>query len=308
MQDAYTLEAKAKRQRARKKAVQRALVGYTFLTPASAIMIFFIFIPVAMAFYLSLFEWDLINPMRFVGLKNYARIFKSQDFFIAVRNTFYFVGVQLPLDFCISLGVALLLNQKIRGLSFYRTVFFTPVVTATVAVSAVWMWLYDPFDGLLNYLLSFVGLGPYRWLNDPKMAMLSVIIMSVWKGLGYNVVLFLAGLQNIDPSLYEAAAIDGATPRQQFWYITLPQLSPTMYFVLIMGVINSFKVFTQIDVMTPGGGPLKSTLVIVYLIYQQAFNSFRFGEASALSVLLSLFILLLTLLQRLFLEKRVHYN
>ena len=308
MQDAYTLEAKAKRRRARKKAVQRALVGYTFLTPASAIMIFFIFIPVAMAFYLSLFEWDLINPMRFVGLKNYARIFKSQDFFIAVRNTFYFVGVQLPLDFCISLGVALLLNQKIRGLSFYRTVFFTPVVTATVAVSAVWMWLYDPFDWLLNYLLSFVGLGPYRWLNDPKMAMLSVIIMSVWKGLGYNVVLFLAGLQNIDHSIYEAAAIDGSTPRQQSWYITLPQLSPTIYFVLIMCEINSFKVFTQIDVMTPGGGPLKSTLVIVYLIYQQAFNSFRFGEASALSVLLSLFILLLTLLQRLFLEKRVHYN
>ncbi|HBN96829.1 MAG TPA: ABC transporter permease [Firmicutes bacterium] len=292
----------------RRAAIKRTVVGYSFLTPASTIMILFIFVPVFMAFYLSLFEWDLISPKTFVGLRNYARIFQSTDFFIAVRNTFYFVLVQLPLDFGISLGVALLLNQKIRGLSFYRTVFFTPVITSTVAVSAVWLWLYDPFDGLFNYLLEFIGLGPYGWLNDPKMAMLSVIIMSVWKGLGYNVVLFLAGLQSIDASLYEAASIDGAKPFQQFRYITLPQLSPTMYFVLIMGVINSFKVFTQIDVMTPGGGPLKSTMVIVYLIYQQAFNSFRFGEASALSVLLSAFILVLTLLQRFFLEKRVHYN
>ncbi len=231
-------------------------------------------------------------------------------FFVAMRNTLYFVAVQLPLDFAISLGIALLLNQKkLGGLSFYRTVFFTPVITSTVAVSAVWLWLYDPFDGLFNYLLELVGLNPIGWLNDPKWAMFSVIIMTVWKGLGYNVVLFLAGLQNIDASLYEAAAIDGATSRQQFRYITLSQLSPpTMYFILIMGVINSFKVFTQVDVMTPGGGPLKSTLVIVYLIYMRAFNSFRFGEASALSVLLFLLILSLTLVQRIFLEKRVYYS
>lgn len=304
MQDIQAAHAKSKR----RAAIKRTVVGYSFLTPASAIMILFIFVPVFMAFYLSMFEWDLISAKTFVGWQNYARIFGSKDFFIAVRNTLYFVVVQLPLDFGISLGVAMLLNQKIRGLSFYRTVFFTPVITSTVAVSAVWMWLYDPFDGLFNYLLGLVNLGPIGWLNNPKWAMLSVIIMSVWKGLGYNVVIFLAGLQNIDASLYEAAAIDGATPLQQFRYITLPQLSPTMYFVLIMGVINSFKVFTQIDVMTPGGGPLKSTLVIVYLIYMRAFNSFRFGEASALSVLLFLFILTLTLLQRFFLEKRVHYN
>lgn len=304
MQTVHAANSKGKRL----ATIKRTLVGYAFLTPASAIMILFIFVPVIMAFYLSLFEWDLIGSMKFVGVRNYTRVFQSNDFLIAVRNTFYFVVVQLPLDFGISLGVAMLLNQKIRGLSFYRTVFFTPVITSTVAVSAVWMWLYDPFDGLFNYLLEFVGLGPFGWLNDPKMAMLSVIIMSVWKGLGYNVVLFLAGLQNIDPSLYEAAAIDGAKPFQQFRFITLPQLSPTMYFVLIMGVINSFKVFTQIDVMTPKGGPLKSTLVIVYLIYMRAFNSFRFGEASALSVLLFVFILALTLLQRFFLEKRVHYD
>lgn len=292
----------------RRAAIKRTIIGYSFLTPASAIMILFIFVPVFMAFYLSFFEWDLISPKIFVGWQNYARILTSNDFLIAVKNTLYFVVVQLPLDFSISLGVAMLLNQKIRGLSIYRTVFFTPVVTSTVAVSAVWLWLYDPFDGLFNYLLELVGLGPIGWLNDPKWAMFSVIIMSVWKGLGYNIVIFLAGLQNIDSSLYEAASIDGATSRQQFRHITLPQLSPTMYFVLIMGVINSFKVFTQIDVMTPGGGPLKSTLVIVYLIYNRAFNSFRFGEASALSVLLFLFVLTLTLLQRFFLEKRVHYN
>ncbi|HHT91548.1 MAG: sugar ABC transporter permease [Bacillota bacterium] len=292
----------------RRAALRRTIIGYSFLTPASTVMILFIFVPVFMAFYLSMFEWDLISPMRFVGWQNYARIFGSSDFYIAVRNTLYFVLVQLPLDFGISLGVAMLLNQKIRGLSFYRTVFFTPVITSTVAVSAVWMWLYDPFDGLFNYLLELVNLSPIGWLNDPKWAMFSVILMTVWKGLGYNVVIFLAGLQNIDSSLYEAASIDGANSWQQFRRITLPQLSPTMYFVLIMGVINSFKVFTQIDVMTPGGGPLKSTMVIVYLIYMRAFNSFRFGEASALSVLLFLFVLSLTLLQRFFLEKRVHYN
>lgn len=292
----------------RRAAIKRALMGYAFLTPASLVMILFIFVPVIMAFYLSLFDWDLISPRTFVGLSNYARIFQNSDFYIAVRNTLHFVLVQLPLDFGISLGIALLLNQKIRGLSIYRTVFFTPVITSTVAISAVWLWLYDPFDGLFNYLLELIGAGPIGWLNDPKWAMFSVIIMSVWKGLGYNVVIFLAGLQNIDGSLYEAAAIDGAKRWQQFRYITLPQLSPTMYFVLVMGVINSFKVFTQIDVMTPGGGPLKSTMVIVYLIYMRAFNSFHFGEASALSVLLFLFILSLTLLQRLVLEKRVHYN
>lgn len=292
----------------RKATVMRTIAGYSFLTPASATMILFIFVPVVVAFYLSFFEWDLINPRTFVGFGNYTRIFKSSDFYLALRNTIYFVAVQLPLDFCLSLGVALLLNQKIRGLSIYRTVFFTPVVTSTVAVSAVWMWLYDPFGGLFNYILELVGMNPLGWLNDPKWAMPSVILMTVWKGLGYNIVLFLAGLQNIDSSLYEAAAIDGAKSWQQFRFITLPQLSPTMYFVFMMGIINSFKVFTQIDVMTPGGGPLKSTMVIVYLIYQRAFNSFRFGEASALSVILFLIILTLTLLQRFFLEKRVHYN
>ncbi|NMB01978.1 MAG: sugar ABC transporter permease [Firmicutes bacterium] len=292
----------------RKATVMRTLAGYAFLTPASATMIFFIFVPVVVAFYLSFFEWDLINPRSFVGLGNYIRIFQSSDFYLALRNTVYFVAIQLPLDFGLSLGVALLLNQRIRGLSIYRTVFFTPVVTSTVAVSAVWMWLYDPFGGLFNYILELIGMNPLGWLNDPKWAMPSVIIMTVWKGLGYNIVLFLAGLQNIDSSLYEAASIDGAKGWEQFRYITLPQLSPTMYFVFMMGIINSFKVFTQIDVMTPGGGPLKSTMVIVYLIYQRAFNSFRFGEASALSVILFLIILTLTLLQRLFLEKRVHYN
>lgn len=293
-----------KRQQARRETA----IGYSFLTPAALVMLLFIFVPVFMAFYLSLFKWDLISPKAFVGLHNYTRIFQSQDFFKAMGNTLYFVAIQLSLDFCLSLGIAVLLNQKIRGLSFYRTVFFTPVVTSTVAVSAVWMWLYDPFGGLFNYLLELVGLDPIGWLNDPKWAMLSVIIMTVWKGLGYNIVIFLAGLQNISPELYEASAIDGATSFQQFRFITLPQLSPTMYFILIMGVINSFKVFTQIDVMTPGGGPLKSTMVIVYLIYTRAFNNFRFGEACALSVLLFLMILALTLFQRYFLERRVHYS
>ncbi len=302
-------EIEATHSRSKRRAtIKNTIIGYSFLTPASAILILFIFVPVFMAFYLSFFQWDLLSPRIFVGWGNYARIFASSDFYLAVKNTFYFVAVQLPLDFGISLGIAMLLNQKIRGLSIYRTIFFTPVITSTVAISAVWMWMYDPFDGLFNYLLESINLGPVSWLNDPKWAMFSVIIMTVWKGLGYNIVLFLAGLQNIDASLYEAASIDGATSRQQFRRITLPQLSPTMYFVLIMGIINSFKVFTQIDVMTPGGGPLKSTLVVVYLIYERAFNSFRFGEASALSVLLFLFILGVTLFQRCFLEKRVHYN
>ena len=287
---------------------RKNLIAYSFVFPAAAIMILFVYLPVIMAFYLSLYDWDLINPKTFVALNNYGEVLSSPEFYKALKNTLYFVAVQMSLDFVLSLGIAVLLNQKIRGLSFYRTLFFSPVVTPMVAVSAVWMWLYDPFNGLFNYVLEKIGLSPIGWLNSPNWAMPAVILMSVWKGLGYNIVIFLAGLQGIPIEFYEAAAIDGANSWKQFRHVTLPLLSPTMYFVLIMGIINSFKVFTQIDVMTPGGGPLKSTMVLVYLIYTKAFNSFRFGIASTLSVILFLIILTITIFQRTVVEKRVHYS
>jgi len=281
--------------------------GYLFIIPSGLTLFIFIILPVFIAFYISLFQWDLLSEMKFVGLTNYFNLLSSPDFYNTLGNTLYFVSIKLFLDFVLSFFIAVLLNQKIRGLSFYRTLFFTPVVTSMVAVSVVWMWLYDPFYGLFNYILGLFNINPVGWLNNPDWAMFSIILVAVWKGLGYNIVIFLAGLQNIPKSFYEAAAIDGANARQKFRHITIPLLSPTIYFVLIIGIINCFKVFTPVHVMTPDGGPLKSTSVMVFRIYKLAFDKFYFGEASALSVILFLLILAITIFQKVYVEKKVHY-
>jgi len=212
------------------------------------------------------------------------------------------------LDLVFSLFFASLLDKKIRGLRFFRAIYFAPVVTSMVAVSAIWLWFYDPQFGLFNYIFKQLGLSPLKWLYDPNWAMLSIIIMSVWKGLGYNIVIFLAGLQNIPESYYEAAEIDGASNWEKFKYITLPLLSPVTYFVILISIINSFKVFTQISVMTPRGGPLYSTGVMVFYIYQQAFEGYKIGRASAAAMILFLGVLAITFVQRRIGEKRVHYT
>lgn len=285
------------------------LTALLFLSPSLLVLVVFVYFPIVWAFGISLTGWQAgSSPANWVGARNYVDTLQSGDFWNALRNTVYFLVLKLPIDMALSLAVAMLLNQKIRGVAFYRVAIFMPVVTSIVAAAAIWRVLYNPSFGLFNGLLNSIGLPSQRWLRDPNLAMPSVVLVALWKGLGYNVVIFLAGLQNIGRVFYEAAAIDGATPWQRFRYITLPLLSPVTYFVLVIGVINSFKIFSLIHVLLPDAGPLNSADVLVFYLYRLAFHQFRFGQAAAVSFILFAIVLGATFLQQRFAEKRVHYE
>ncbi|MEW5814322.1 MAG: sugar ABC transporter permease [Spirochaetota bacterium] len=276
-----------------------AFSAFVCLLPAILLAVVFIFIPIIFVFYLSFTDWDLTRVEKnLIGVKNFSYLFTNQKFQKSIVNTFYFACAKIPLDLILALFLAVLLDKQIKGRRFFRAAYFAPVITPLVASSLIWIWLFDPSFGPLNLLLGFFGLKPIPWLFDQHWAMPSVILFSLWQGLGYDVVIFLAGLQGIPPVYTEAAVIDGANSRQAFFRITLPILSPVLYFVILIGIINSFKIFTQIAVMTPDGGPLYSTGVMVFYIYQLAFVSFRIGRASAAAVILFLLILALTAIQR----------
>ncbi|MHB1051173.1 MAG: carbohydrate ABC transporter permease [Bacteroidota bacterium] len=280
----------------------RTTAAWLFLSPAmTAIGIFFV-IPVLAAFALSFTDFDIyalgnLNYVRFVGVENYIRIFDMPLFWSALRNTFYFVLVGGPLSVAVSLGAALMLNSKLaKWKSFYRTVYFLPVISSLIAVSIVWRYLYHPAHGLLNYVLSLAGIAPIDWLGDPDIAMPAIIIMAVWKNFGYNMLIFIAGLQNISEDLYEAAHIDGAGWWVQFKSITLPMLKPTSVFVVMITVIGYFQLFAEPYVMTQGG-PLNSTMSIVLLMYEQGFRWWNMGFAAAIAFILFLIIMVFTVIQ-----------
>ncbi len=284
------------------------LTGYAFLAPSFIILAVFTYFPVAYALGLSLFKWRIMRgEPAFNGLTNYELLLTSEDFWQAIGNTIYFAVGSIPTNMAIALGIAMLLNREIQGRAIYRTAYFLPTVTSMVAVSVVWMWIYHPDVGLMNYLLNFFQIPAIRWLNDPRWAMPALILLGIWKGVGYNIIIYLAGLQNIPQHLYEAAQIDGANRWQVFRNVTWPLLTPTTFLILIMAVINSFQAFTEFHVMTQGG-PLGSTTVIVYYLYQQAFQQFNMGYGSALAIVLFLIILGLTLIQNKLLGARVHYQ
>lgn len=270
--------------------------GYLFLLPALGGILVFILGPVVAAIALSFTKWDLLTPAKFIGLSNYQELIQDPMFRKVMLNTLIFTGASVPLSLILSLGLALALNQKIKGIVIFRTIYFLPVVSSMVAVSLVWRWLYNPNYGLLNYFLNLLHLPSINWLFSTTWAMPAVILMSVWKSLGYNMVIFLAGLQGIPQMYYESAKIDGAGKFQAFKNITLPLLSPTTFFVLVISIISSFQVFDQIFVMT-SGGPAHATEVIIYYIYHNAFQIFRMGYASALAFCLFIIIFALTLLQ-----------
>lgn len=267
-----------------------------FLAPSFIGFAVFTLLPVVASLALSFVDWNLIRSPRYVGLANYREALNDPIFWKVMRNTAYYTAGSVPLGIGLSLGLAVLLNRKLRGVEFLRTLYFLPVVSSTVAVSLVWKWLYEPNFGLINYALSLVGISPIGWLTTTTWAMPAVIILSVWKGLGHSMVIFLAGLQSIPRQLYEAAEIDGASRWRQFWDITRPLLSPTTFFVLVISIIGSMQVFSQVFVMT-NGGPANSTSTIVYYIYQKGFNEFRMGYASTLSWLLFAVIFAFTLVQ-----------
>ncbi|MFC1744981.1 carbohydrate ABC transporter permease [Candidatus Riflebacteria bacterium] len=282
--------------------------AFLYLAPALLIIFTFHVFPILLAFLISFYKWNLITDARYVGLVNYQKIINDPMFWKAIKNTIFYAIGSVPLGILIALSIALLLNNKLKGLGIYRTLYFLPVITSMNAVSMVWQWIYHERYGVLNYFISLVGLGPINWLEDVSFAMPAIIIMSVWKSLGYNVVIFLAGLQNIPTHLYEAAEIDGASPWQRFLHITFPLLSPVTFFVLVMSTISSFQVFAQVYILTPNGGPMGSTTVLVYYLYQMAFNRFRFGYAAAIAFVLFLIIFAMTAFQKFVIEKRVHYR
>nr|MDK2850919.1 multiple sugar transport system permease protein [Candidatus Cloacimonadota bacterium] len=302
---------------------------YLYLLPALVIVVAFRLVPIVMSLLLSFFDWSLQGTGRFIGFENYATMIKDPVFWQSMGNTFWLVIILVPSSIVLSLIFAVLLNRIKYFKSLFRIVYFMPFVTSLVAVSIVWKLIFNEQTGLMNTLLGYIGISPQGWLSEsrgiflmmfegsgienlpkffhgPSQALFAIIIMTVWKGLGYNTIIYLAGLQNISKVYYEAAEIDGASKGRQFWNITVPLISPTTFYVLIMTTITSFQTFSQIYLMTDKGGPLNTTKLIVYYIYEKGFDVLEMGYASAVALALFVLILALTIFQRR-MEKHVNY-
>ncbi len=290
------------------------LQGYAFIAPW---MIGFLLLtagPMLASLYLSTTSWTMLAPPVQVGSTNYTTILTNDPLFtVSLWNTLYYVAFSVPLGLACALGLALLLDQRVRGIGFFRTIFFLPSITNMVAVAMLWLWVFNPEYGLLNGLLAQAGIAGPLWLQSEVWAKPSLILMSLW-GVGGTMMIFLAALQGIPPDLYEAAALDGAGPVQRFVRITLPMISPAMLFNLVVGIIGSFQVFTQAYVMTgtaqPGteGGPNNATLFVVLYLFKKAFQEFRMGYASALAWVLFFIILAATVVQMRLAKRWVHYE
>lgn len=275
------------------------IAAWLFILPAVLGTFIFIIIPVFCSFGLSFAKWDLLNPIQFVGFDNYREIFTEALFYKILWNTIVFALATSIFGVIIPLILACILNSKIRGSEFYKTAYFLPFITPMIVIGVVWEWIFDPNIGLLKHL-------HINWLYDPHYAMTALIIVSVWKFIGYNMVIFLSALSGISQSMFEASKIDGANAFQTFKNVTVPLLSPTIFFVVIITAISSFQVFDLIYLMTQGG-PLDSTNVLVYAIYKNAFEYFNAGKASAIAYVLFVIILVLTLIQW-NLRKKLVYN
>ena len=268
-------------------------IGYLFIAPALLLFLVFIFLPLFASLYLSFTEYNVIHPPRWVGLENFrALLFADPRFWKAFRNTLLYVVGVVPTGIAISLLLAAVLEELTRGKQLFKVLYFIPTITSVVAIAAVWKWLFagEKF-GLINYGLMQLGLKPVDWLLSPTWLLPAIIIMSIWAGLGYNLVFFSAGISTIPQALYEAAKVDGANWWRRFWHVTVPMLRPTLVFVVVMGVITSFQVFDQVYIMTGGtgegiGGVLDSGLTLVAYLYDQGFAKFRMGYASAIAYLI----------------------
>lgn len=295
------------RPRRRRYMFERRLAGYFFVLPSLLFLGVFVVYPILSAFYLSLHRYTLLEAPVWNGLTNYGLLVDDSRFFKALGNTLLFALMTVPVGTVISLLLAVLINLPLRGIVFFRTAYYLPVVTSFVAVSFIWLWIYEPQFGVLNRLLETLGLPTSAWLRDPNTALLSIAILSIWKNAGYNMIIFLAGLQGIPEYLYEAAEIDGAGPVQRFWHITVPMLSPTTFFVFIVYFIGALQMFVQAWILTQGG-PLDSTLTVVYLIYQNGFEFLKMGYAAAMSVILFVFITLITYINTRIVRYDTHFN
>lgn len=288
----------------RPRTFRHNVVAWSFLAPSLAHLLVFTAGPLAFAAWLSLHRWSLIDVARpFVGIANYVRVLGDTSFWNAVLNTVVFT-LHVPASMALALGLALLVHRSARGIVLLRATLFLPTITSLVAIAMVWQWMLHDEYGLINWLLSWVGISPVRWLSSPSTALLSIMIMAVWLVIGYQMVLFQAGLSAIPRDLYDAARIDGAGPWRRFFHVTVPGLRHTLFFVLVTSVIGSFQVFGAVYVMTEGG-PLRSTDVVVFHIYREAWEFLRFGDAAAMSWVLFAVIFVVTWLQFRLLEQRV---
>lgn len=276
------------------------MVAYSFIAPNLIGFCIFTLGPIIFALALAFMTWDGNNPIQFVGFDNFKALMHDTRFKAAFVNTIVYSATTVPLTLVVALGLSIVLNQKVIGKDIYRAIGFFPYVASLVAVAAVWNMIFSPGAGIVNVFLTRLGVAREslpKWAADPNWAMFTVVLFSVWKSAGYYMVIYLAGLQGISPELYEASNIDGANALQKFWYITIPQLRPTTFFVVIMLTINCFKVYDQIYMITQGG-PGTSTLVLVYHIYQTAFvTGSNYGYASAISMILFLMVLVITIIQ-----------
>ena len=260
-------------------------------------LLLFVLFPVVFSVVLTFHKWNIISPMEFVGVDNFVRVLQDRLFWKALWNTLRFLIIHIPLQIVIALGLAYVLNEKLLARGFFRASFFLPVVISGVVVTMLWQQLYGLETGVINRLLIGLGLGRVAWLNDPAIAMPAIAIMATWKNVGLYVILFLVGLQSVPESYYEAARVEGANPWQQFRYITLPAINPTMFMVLILSTIGGFSLFIEPYIMT-NGGPLNSTLSAMLYIYEQAFGYYHMGYSAALSLVFALLIMIVVIIQK----------
>lgn len=273
---------------------QQTISGWVFLAVPVLLFVIFLLIPLVIAIVVSFTDYAVVGDFEWIGMDNYVRVFQDPIFWIALRNTAYYTALFVPLGVIVALGTALLLNRRSRAVRIFRTLFYIPVISSTVATASIWFWLLNPQYGLFNVVLGWFGIDGPAWLYDSQWAMPAIVMMSVWAGFGANMLIFLAALQGVPSELIEAARLDGASGWRVFWHVTLPAISRTMFLVVTLLLIAAFQVFDQAYVLTKGG-PGNSTLTLVYYIYDRGFGRLEMGYASALSFILFLIILIFSL-------------
>lgn len=292
----------------KKQRIKSFIKGMAFLLPSIILFSVFLFYPMFRTIYLSFFLTKANgDPTVFVGLQNYITMFSSPIFLKSIKSTFLFVLYTVPASVIISLFLSIIANEKLKGIGFFRTMYSSTMGVSVAAASVFWLYLFNPSMGLLNQVLGTFGIEGIGWLTDPKWALISISITTIWMNVGFTFLILLGGLQSIDSSLYESADIEGAGYLYKLRRVTIPMLSPTMFFVITVTIINAFQSFGQIDILTQGG-PINETNLIVYSIYREAFANYKFGSASAQAIVLFILILLMTALQFKLGEKKVHYQ
>jgi multiple sugar transport system permease protein len=290
-----------------KRALQEAMWGYILVAPTIILLGIFFYLALGASFVISLTDWDILTPAHWVGIDNYLVLLGDKVFRQALWNTTWYVLVSIPIGQTLSLALALALNMKLRLRNLLRLLYFLPVLTMPVAVAVVWRWIYNPTFGPISALFQSLGLIPLRWLSDIHLAMWSIVIISVWQGIGYNMIIMLAGLQNIPRDYYDAARVDGASRWMQLLHITLPLLTPTLFFTIITSFISGLQLFDMVVILTDGG-PLNSTRTVVFHVYQEGIKGFRAGNSTAAAWILFVVIMVVTLAQLRIQRRWVHYE